>query len=325
MSSLKFFARKKTNYLFAPKRMLKRLFRKLLPNPLDSLLKKAARQGKKTFLIGWNRGLGDIPLGMYATLYRIKSFIPDAKVTFITRPDLCEGFQMLPGVEVLCCASWKRKHPCFLETSLLELGRNSREWDVVIAQPDPTYWVKWQLGHLTPKLFWDPSWDDLVSAFPCTGDEKYIGVHVQTETSYGYEKNWPLENFAALFKKLEECERKIILFGFGNTPEFPSSNIIDLRGKTTMRQMLSLIKNCCSHLLVPDSGVLSLTYFIDQSFPITIVSLWADPLQGVLKQNVVSPNPVLIHHPLIAKKGDLKNVSVEQVLEYIIPKKQSAI
>jgi hypothetical protein len=89
--------------------------------------------------------------------------------------------------------------------------------------------------------------------------------------------------------------------------------------------MLALIKNCCSHLVVPDSGVLSLTYFIDQSFPLTIVSLWADPLQGVLKQNVVSPNPVLVHHPLIAKEGDLKNVSVEQVLEYIIPKKESAV
>ena len=139
--------------------MLKRLFRKLLPNPLDTLLKKAARQGKKTFLLGWNRGLGDIPLGMYATLYRIKSFIPDAKVTFITRPDLLEGFQMLEGVEVLSCPSWKRKHPVSLEASLIELGRNSKEWDMVIPQPDPTYWVKWQLGHLTPKLFWDPSWN----------------------------------------------------------------------------------------------------------------------------------------------------------------------
>ena len=92
-----------------------------------------------------------------------------------------------------------------------------------------------------------------------------------------------------------------------------------------MRQMLSIIKNCCSHLVVPDSGVLSLTYFIDQSFPLTIVSLWADPLQGVLKQNVASPNPLLVHHPLIAKDGDLKNVSVEQVLEYIVQKEEVSI
>ena len=40
--------------------MLKKLWKKIAPNPLDRRLKKAAKQGCKSVLIPWNRGLGDI-------------------------------------------------------------------------------------------------------------------------------------------------------------------------------------------------------------------------------------------------------------------------
>jgi hypothetical protein len=83
--------------------------------------------------------------------------------------------------------------------------------------------------------------------------------------------------------------------------------------------MLSIIKNRCRYLLVPDSGVLSITYYIDASFPIDIVSLWSDPKQGILKQRVASPNPLLRHTPLIAKNRDLRNVSVESVMNALFP------
>lgn len=306
--------------------MLKRLIRKLAPNPFDVLLKKSLRQGQKTFLLCWNRGLGDIPLGLFAMIERIKFFIPDAQITFVTRKDLWEGFQMLEGVEVLYSDKWKRKHPFSLEETLREMGRDVKEWDVVIEAPDPTYWVKWQLGKLVPKLQWDPSWDALAALFPLDAKEKYIGVHVQTETSYGYEKNWPLEKFKELFVKLyEEHQYKIVLFGFGNTPDFSLPGVVDLRGQTSLLQMISIIKNRCSQLVVPDSGVLSVTYFLDETFPLHIVSLWSDPHQGVLKQNVFSPNPGLIHQPIIAPEGDLRKVAVDQVMQAINAKTKADV
>lgn len=297
--------------------MLKRLLRKVLPNPLDSLLHKAVQCGHKRFLLAWNRGLGDIPLGLYATVYRIRELIPEAEVTFVTRKDLLEGFEMLEGVEVLASGKWKRRQPFSLQETVEELGRSLKQWDVVIEAPDPTYWVKWQLGRLIPKLKWDPLWDSLCERFSLHTGEKYIGVHVQTETgaNYGYEKNWPLENFQKLFESLKEKNCKIILFGFSKEPSFSLPNLIDLRGETTMREMLSIIKNRCSHLIVPDSGVLSMSYFIDLSFDLKIVSLWSDPYQGVLKQNVASPNPRLYHRPLIAPQGDLRQLPVEAVIQ----------
>lgn len=304
--------------------MLKHFLRKLVPNPFDSLLKKSARNRKKSFLLAWNRGLGDIPLGLYAIVERIKFFIPDAKITFITRADLREGFQMLSGVEVLYSDTWKRKQPIFLEDTLKSLEKDVKDWDVVIKAPDPTYWVKWQLGTLIPKLQWNSAWDTLVSSFSLNPNEKYIGVHVQTETTYGYEKNWPLEKFKELFIRLhQDHQYKIVLFGFGTTPDFSLPGIIDLRGETSLLEMVSIIKNRCSHLIVPDSGVLSITYFLDETFPLHIVSLWSDPFQGVLKQNVPSPNCELAHTPIIATQGDLRNVTIDQVLQAITTKKEA--
>ncbi len=106
---------------------------------------------------------------------------------------------------------------------------------------------------------------------------------------------------------------QVLLFGFNPTLAFPGT--CDLRGQTTLLEMLSLIKNRCRFLLVPDSGVLSLTYYIDAIFPIHVISLWADPKQGVLKQKVVSPNTELVSRPLIAKNKDLRTLSVDTVME----------
>ena len=54
-------------------------------NELDRLLKKASSERKQKFLIVWNRGLGDIALGLYALVYRIKSVMPAAHIAFLTR------------------------------------------------------------------------------------------------------------------------------------------------------------------------------------------------------------------------------------------------
>jgi ADP-heptose:LPS heptosyltransferase len=284
-------------------------------NPFDTILKTAQKKEKTRFLVCWNRGLGDIPLGLYALTYRIRQFVPDAEVTFATRSDLADGFQLLRGVHVIVDPEWKRGVPFDLNQTLSKAGLSRSDFDVILEKPDPTRWLKWQLGKLTPKLRWNPEWDSLCNRFPLSADKTYVGVHVQTETNYSYEKNWPAEYWKECFQKgVLQHGVEFILFGFAPNPVFEGPGIVDLRGKTNLFEMLSIIKNRCRFLLVPDSGVLSITYYIDAMFPIDVVSLWADPRQGVLKQNVDSPNPLYYHRPLIAQNKDLRTVTVDDAL-----------
>lgn len=301
--------------------MLKYLWRRYGPNPFDQLLKRAKEEGKKRFLLCWNRGLGDIPLGLYAMNERIRTYIPDASITYATRADLSDGFKMLRAVSTLVDPAWKRGVAFDLDATLAKAGKDRSDFDIVLEHPDPSRWLLWQLKTLTPRLLWDSSWDLLSDRYLLSKEKKYIGVHVQTETCYAYEKNWPVEHWRALFKRaVSEQNVEILLFGFGCDPSFAGPGIHDMRGKTSLFEMLSIVKNHCRYLVVPDSGVLSMTYYIDVSFPIDIVSLWADPTQGVLKQGVPSPNPELAHRPLIAKDGNLSAIAVDTVMEELFCK-----
>ncbi len=288
----------------------KTLWRKIAPNPLDQRLRKV--RGER-ILITWNRGLGDIPLGLYALVHRIREFIPKAQITFLTRQDLQDGFSLLYDVTAVACVHWRRGVAFDLDDTLAQHQLARSSFDLILENPDPTYWVNWQLGSLVPRLKWDQAWDALQAPF--LGEGSYIGVHVQTETVYGYEKNWPLTQWRELFSKLTALGFRVLLFGFQPTDDFVMGGVTDLRGRTNLFEMLSIIKNRCTHLIVPDSGVLSLTYYLDVQFPIRIVSLWADPRQGVLKQNVPSPNKALQHIPLLGRSENLSTLSVEEVMK----------
>lgn len=301
--------------------MFKALWRRYGINPFDQLLKEAKKTGKQRFLVCWNRGLGDIPLGLYALTHRIRTYVPDARITFATREDLADGFKMLAAVSTIIDPQWKRGSPFDLDATLKKTGFDRSHFDVILERPDPSRWLMWQLGKLTPRLTWDPAWDALADRFSLSKEKFYVGVHVQTETSYAYEKNWPMAYWQELLQRaVQEQGVEILLFGFSPHPAFEGPGIHDLRGRTSLFEMLSIIKNHCRQLLVPDSGVLSMAYYIDAAFPLDILSLWADPRQGVLKQNVPSPNPLLRHRPLIARKGDLRTLSVDHVMEELFQK-----
>ncbi len=283
-------------------------------NPLDELLKKAKQNKQSKFLIVWNRGLGDIALGLYGLNLRIRMFIPQAEITYLTREDLKEGFKLLPRTHVVVDPIMKRGTSVDLKESLNRAGKNQKDFDVIIEEADPTRWLKWQLGRVVPKLSYQEEWDALAQRYPLEGKE-YIGVHIDTETGqyYRYQKNWPKESWMKLFEKER---RPFIVFGNQKQGSFPFPHVVDLRGDTSLPEMLSIIKNHCRFLVVPDSGVLSIVYYVRSHFPIDIISLWADPNQGVLKHGVRSPNRLLTHVPLI-KKGKIENISVEIVQSYL--------
>ncbi len=299
--------------------MFKKLRKRFAPNALQRCIKGASKCGKRRFLLAWNRGLGDIALGIYAIVHKIQEQIPDAHITCLTRKDLVDGFRLIKGVDVLLAKEWARGSAEDIDKALEGHGLSRKDFDVILEKPDPTQWVRSQIGSLVPKLSWDSVWDEAWRKFGLDSSKRYVGVHVQTETRYPYEKNWLVKKWTSLFERLyQEHGIHAILFGFQPTHSFSLPGIVDLRGKTALFDMLSIIKNRAQYLVVPDSGVLSLTYFLDVSFPLRIVSLWSDPNQGVLKQNVVSPNPQLEHIPLIGKENNISHIEVEEVIEALL-------
>lgn len=267
--------------------MIKKLWKKFGPNPLDRILKKGAQQGCKSILIPWNRGMGDIALGLYAIVHRIRSFLPEAAITFITRPDLEEPFQLLSNINTIIDPTMKRGSP-FTPPSHLN-------FDLILDKADPSHWVSWQRGVLIPKLQWNSAWNEFHCRFQIP--QGCIAAHVSCETNYYFERNWTAVKWQELFSCLEE---PIVLFGLNKEPVFTHPTLFDLRGETSVLEILSILKNCCRALVAPDSGILGLTYFLDTPFPLNVISLWADPNHGILKQNVPSPNPLLKHSPIIS-------------------------
>lgn len=295
--------------------MFRSFSRLFLPNRLDWLCKKAARRGHWRILICWNRGLGDIALGLYAILHRIRFWVPNAHIVFLVRKNLLEGFSLLESVEAIAAPNWKRGEPYDVEKTLAELGRDSKEFDWIIPWPSPSDWVRWQHGNLVPRLSWKKEHDELWKKFGLSKDLVYIGAQVCAETNYGQWRNWPENRWRAFFQKLEARKNvRVLLFGFGSEPTYKSESVIDLRGKTSLFELLSIIKNRCRYLIAPDSGVLSMVYYLDTAFALQVISLWADPNHGILKQNVASPNPLLIHRPLIGLHRDCSTISEDLLI-----------
>ncbi len=301
-------------------KLIRWLLRRIFGNEFDRLLGRAAKHGHRRFLIYWNRGLGDIALGLYTLFQRIRTFVPDSEITVITRKDLAEPFQLLESINILVDPELTRGSSSPREVfSRLDIRRE--DFDIVLDDPDPTEWLSWQLGTVTPRLKWKPEYDALCKKFDFQKNgEICIAVHVNSETNqyYGYVKNWPTDHWQRLFDQIAARHTvRFVLFGFARQDAFSSSIVTDLRGKTSVLEMISVIKNHCNILIAPDSGILGMIYYLDCFFPITVISLWSDPRQGVLRQAVASPNLGLRHYPLIGENEDVTRINITEVVRIV--------
>ena len=279
-------------------------------------LKKIKKLKNPKILIVWNRGLGDIPLGLYAIIKIIKQTNPTSQITFITRKNLKEGFDLLKeDIKVIIENNWKRHQKSNIKKALYNNNLSFSNFDIILRKPNPTYWSKWQLKKLTPKLYLPKN---LENPIQLASTYTYIGVQPLVESQHSYWRDWPLQYWSRLFKKLEKYTNiKIILFGYNKNILFFNKNIIDLRGKTSLGSLFETIKKC-KILILPDSGILSILYYITNPIPINVVSLWADSNQGILKQGVKSPNKLLNHFPIISKKTtDITDIKPEDILQKI--------
>jgi UDP-N-acetylglucosamine/UDP-N-acetylgalactosamine diphosphorylase len=298
--------------------MLRKLKRKLKKNPLDLLLKKAQKKNQKTFLLVWNRALGDLSLGLFALVFRIRLFINDAKIIFLIREDLKDAFKLLDGIDFVTVNFFRRYLPFDLSHTLKLINREDLlKSDVIIDKVDPNYWVKWQKSTLIPKLKWENKFDLLSDTFKLPKNKILIALQTTIETKHSPWRQYPKERFISLIKNAHP-DIVFVLFGIEKTDDYNFSNVYDLRGKTTLIQALSIIKNRCLYFITLDSGLLSLFYYLNVNFPIKLIALWGSKKVGVINQNVKSPNIKLFYNPVLPKEG-LRNYSEKQLQKKIYP------
>ncbi|MCC7326972.1 MAG: hypothetical protein IT521_09245 [Burkholderiales bacterium] len=268
-------------------------------------------------MFGWNRGLGDVALGLVPLFARIRTRIPDSRIVVFTRADLADAFALTDVDALHVVPGLDRGVAIEPAAAAAALGIALPESAIVVADPDPTRWLDGRRREHPPVLRWNSRWNTLADRMlPDLDSDIGIGAHVNSETAryYGYVKDWPAAAWRELFARFP-ASRRVRWLLFGNTASclFPQSNVVDLRGRTDLRELLAVIRTRCRVLVAPDSGVLTMAYYLADAFPLDVVSLWSDPRQGILKQSCASPNPRLRHTPLVGRHDDVRNLSVTAV------------
>ena len=306
-----------TRGLFSIKRLRRVVADRLYGTPFDRALALATQAGQRDFVFGWNRGLGDIALGLVPLFARIRARDTGSRITLVTRPDLADMAALAAADDVVIVAGLVRDAPLDPLREALAHGIAFRGDPVVFADADPTRWLDGQRTAFPPRLAWMPAFDARARRFAVPDEGRIvIGAHVNSETAqyYGYVKDWPAASWCELIARFPAARGvHWILFGHARTPSFDFANVTDLRGQTTLLELLALVQTRCRVLLAPDSGILTAVYYLNGTQPLDVISLWSDPRQGILKQGCPSPNPSLQHHPLLGANDDVRQLGVGDV------------
>ena len=299
------------------KSIARRLSDRAFGTAFDHALARSRHERRNAFLFYWNRGMGDVALCLVPLFARIRREAPGARIAVITREELKEPFELTGIDEVHVIPGLQREARIDLSRACAALGIDFDAFGTVFDYPDPNRWLEGRRHEYPPTLSWNPKWDIHADrALTVLRERIVIGAHVHSETAgyYGYVKDWPAAAWQALFARFGEADdvHWVIL---GRTTEQPyeGANISDLRGRTDFAELMSIIKNRCRLLVAPDSGVLTMTYYLDVAFPLDVISLWSDPRQGILRQACRSPNPLLRHVPLYGAREDVRNLPVAVV------------
>jgi hypothetical protein len=303
------------------KRVVGRARDRLVGNAFERAMRRARNRASPRVLLYWNRGLGDIALGLCALIERIRGEFSAAQISVITRSDLQQAFAMTAVDQVLVWPGLARGDRDGFSRSCAALHVGPSGYDIVLDRPDPTGWLAGGLGRFVPRLRWPAQWNALADRFAAIRtDRPVIVAHVSSETGqfYGYVKDWPGESWRELFARIGDRHAvQWVLVGHAQPQAFDRPDVLDLRGATSLPEVLSILRNRTRILVAVDSGILSLVFYVDQQFPLQVVSLWSDPRQGVLKQAVASPNALLRHCPLVGDDEDVRRLSVDRVTEAV--------
>lgn len=302
-------------------RRLRALRDRLAGDPYERALARGAKDRRSRVVFFWNRGLGDIALGLSPMFARAAERLPGASIEVVTRADLDEPFRLTEARAVHVVPGLARGDRLTADEACARLPADPRAGALAIDAPDATRWLAVARHPAPPRFRWNPAYDALAEPLADRLDPRpWIAVHASTETArhYSYVKDWPADAWRALFRDAaRRHDVRFVLLGHGREPALDGPNVIDLRGRTGFLAMLALVRTRCTALVAPDGGILNAVYFLDAPFPITVVSLWSDPRQGLLKARARSPNPGLVHVPLVGAGDDVRNIAPADVLAAI--------
>ncbi len=304
------------------KRLSRVLADRVAGTPFDRALRAAQARGAREFVFGWNRGLGDVALGLVPLFARIRAAVPGSRIVVFSRADLEDALRMAGVDEIRVVPGLVRGDRLDLRRCASLTGRSLSAAALTFADPDPTRWLEGRRREVPPTLSWNDAWaasaDRLLASDPA---RITIGAHVHSETAqhYGYIKDWPSTCWRDLFESFASDDGiRFVLFGNEASPDFTQPNLVDLRGRTGFLELIAVIRRRCRILIAPDSGILTVAYYLAQDFPLDVVSLWSDPRQGILKQGCPSPNPRLVHVPLFGAGEDVRNIDAAEVRRALV-------
>lgn len=152
--------------------------------------------------------------------------------------------------------------------------------------------------------------DDMPQAGQIKNYDTLVAIHPWTSDPI---KQWPIENFVELAKKLVQryMDLKIIIVG-GNEESLKSqcyfaelkNNIIDYTGRTTLKELAALLKKC-KLLISGDSGPVHLACCVGTP----VIALFRDDIPG---KSAKRWGPWGDGHTVI-EKHNLSDISVDEV------------
>jgi hypothetical protein len=306
----------------SPRQALRHAWDSLVGSDFDRALRRARRSGRHRFLFGWNRGLGDVGLGLVSHFERIRREFADARIDVVTRSDL-EPVFALAGVDAIHVAAGLARGARFeILDEARRLGLDPASYAGIFGNPDLRRWARTTREVIAPRLHWPERFDRLAQRFAqFDAAGPWVGVHVHSETAqfYRYTKDWPAGRWPQLFASVRaRVPARFVLFGAARDERIEGDGVVDLRGQTSLLELLALVRAHARAVVAPDSGILSIVYLLDMQKELDVVSLWADPRQGILKLGQPSPNTLLRHHPLLGRDEDVGNISVQEVADTLV-------
>src|SRR5436190_16515954 len=127
MPSLKFLARRFADRTFGTE--------------FDRALARAHQDTRKRFLFFWNRGLGDIALGLVPLFQRIRDEFPGARIEVVTREELRAPFELAHVDALHVVKDLQREARIDFAAVAPDLGIELDRYAACFAYPDPNRWL----------------------------------------------------------------------------------------------------------------------------------------------------------------------------------------
>lgn len=151
---------------------------------------------------------------------------------------------------------------------------------------------------------------DLPHDFKDIPQENLVAIHPWTSDKV---KQWPLTNFQDLSKRIAvELNKKVIIVGSRDnlelSKEFFSENVVNLTGKTTLKELAAVLRKC-RLLISGDSGPVHLASCLGTQ----VIALFRNDLHGKTAKRW---GPWGKQH-LVIEKNNLLSLTVEEVFNKV--------